>query len=1018
MAREVSGCVTDGTLQGPLSGMKVRLSLDGSPAVETVTDGEGCYRMSLDPREASLADFTEGLVRLADPLADPLDGASDASGPNGHLPRAVRLEVLGPAGGLLAASGEAIAVEHDEDLEIDVTVPARRMSAGTTAPQELRFVHGEPVDLSAAGRLSVRGLRDAYGYLKHPHREARNIDLIQRAFPYTRSPWPEPPFLLGECTDGWGDAMRRLLAERGAPMGEHEADDLPPGAPVHTFYGDRVLIRYTTDGAYPQDQVESALPTSDEEVLLPDGAPVGWVRHRLSDLNVKNTDVAPAYVQRVALLCDHFVAALVVPPFALLDPRGSKTRLEVRIFHQRPFAATTHPALEHVQLAPNNDFEVNRRALAYVIFLRSAYRYEGTAQPRGLRDAIRHGGAALVAEMLGAQRADVGVDPNLGLPLSASLLEDPDGPKKAARFTARLWRFLARQHGIEPPADSGSSGASVPIGGFDLFRGLLEATADAELRYEPDALRSARRGLPWWGSFDRFVSRSGMAGPPGAHDASETSWGNWLVASVVEGLGIQTNERRFLLSERDRRDRRGLRQVSRGASPGDPSDRARDAAILGRNGDLHIRRGGRRKRRVTGLAAWSARVFRLRPRQGQTLRNASISYQGGVGLDDALVQILRVGTDGSLSEVHRYDEASFTKVVNFEDLAALVVIVAGRDRSGSFTLGFEEHAEASDVMVTPANARAGSETPVDPEGWSWAWLSPDLMVDNDDDGRADELLPPGENNKLKVRLRNRGNVRSGPVAVRFSYQPAVVNPAEDAWRPVLDARGEPQELRGLQLDPDEFRWFTVPWAPAGDADGLAGYSVRAEVVEPARNGGPPPNRDNKWTTTSVIRVRPVNDPDFIDVTVRSIGGANCSACPVPRGPGWTAEEDAGGQIDSVVGVGTVRMRLTRRGVRRPFVPGSKELEPSRHRFYPVDPRTLPPGIAPEDLITIVGYAEDRALCGLTLHVGAHDSRLIQPARPVGLQRPGGAATRSAFGDPDRDPNRDPGDDSGPATLLL
>ena len=376
---------------------------------------------------------------------------------------------------------------------------------------------------------------------------------------------------------------------------------------------------------------------------------------------------------------------------------------------------------------------------------------------------------------------------------------------------------------------------------------------------------------------------------------------------------------------------------------------------------------------VTGVAPWSARVFRIRPRFGQTARAIGVEYWGLDGLKDAIVQILRIGSDGSLLEVHRYDEATVRKLIHFEGLDSVLVIIGARDSAGSFTLAFEEHAELSDVMVTPANAIAGSEMAVDPRAWSWTWMSPDVMVDNDDDGRADELLPFGQDNKLKVRLRNRGNIRSGPILVRFWYQPAVPTPAEDAWMPVVDSAGVHQELSGVRLDPDEFRWYTVDWTPADDGSGTMGFLVRVELAERHRSNDlrVPENDDNKSVTTTIMRVRPLNDPDFIDVRVRIVnGGAVCGVCPVPHGPDWSAEEEEGSESEPAFGIGTRRFRLTRRGQRVPFPMGTKELAPTGRHYYPVDPRTLPPGVASEDLVTIVAHSEGEALSGMSFEVAA------------------------------------------------
>jgi len=939
LAREVSGCVTDGTLSGPLPGLTVRLLVGGTTAGEGVTDLEGCYRLPWS-----------GPTRPGDRASSTTTG-----------PSRVRVEVLDDRERLLAHSAESLEVEAGEGLQVDLAVPARSLSP---ADGEVRFVNGEPVNLAAAARLSVRGLGEAYRFLRHPHREAQNIDLIQRAFPNTRSRWPHPPFAFGECAESWGDAMRRLLAERGAPMGPHDADDLPEGAPVRHFFGERVRVRFTTDGAYPHDQVDPAMPLSDEEVVLPSGVSIGWVRHRIEDVNRQNSDLAPAYVQRVALLCDYLLGALTRAPFSLRDPRGLRdgsARMDVRILHQRPFSATTHPTFDHIQVAPDNSDEVNQRVLPSVLFLRCAYMYNDTSRTRGLRDVIRHGGASMVAEMLGGQASDGDVDPNLALPLASSLLDDEHGPKKAARFARRMWRYLARQHGVEAPdEDLGAAG------GFDFFRKLLVASADPTLRYEPASLRFARAGLPWWGSFDRFLGE-GADRAPGL--VFETSWGNWLVANVIDGLGIETDERRFQLSRRDRSRRRGGQD-------------ARHKATLGAHGDLRLRAGGRTKRHVTGVTPWSARVFRIRPRQGEQVGAISVSLMGVEGLGDVLLQLLRVGRDGSLIEVHRSEVVGFTKVIPFDGLDSLVVIVAARDVGGSFTVVFEEHAAVSDVMITPPNARAGTETCVDPSAWAWTWLSADIMVDNDDDGRADGLLPIGMDNKLKVRLRNRGNTRSGPVFVSLSYQSATLGPSSEGWIPVRDANGERQDLRGLRLDPDEFRWFTVQWAPADDGSGEGGFRVLVEITELRRSGDgqPSPNRDNKVSGTVVKRVRPLNDPEFMDITVRSVNsGSGCGVCPVPHGPEWTAQREEGEQPeDPHFGLSRVRFRLTRRGDRKAFPAGAKELHPSPPYYYPVDWRTLPPGLSSDDLITVVAETPDQALSGLTFEIGTDLARVIEP----------------------------------------
>ena len=52
-------------------------------------------------------------------------------------------------------------------------------------------------------------------------------------------------------------------------------------------------------------------------------------------------------------------------------------------------------------------------------------------------------------------------------------------------------------------------------------------------------------------------------------------------------------------------------------------------------------------------------------------------------------------------------------------------------------------------MITRWNSRVGTEYEVDPKGWAWAWISPDVMVDNDDDVMADTQVFFGQNNSSK-----------------------------------------------------------------------------------------------------------------------------------------------------------------------------------------------------------------------------------------------------------------------------
>ena len=346
-AREISGCVTDGTLQGPLRGLVVRLALDGAPAGESLTDENGRFSVPWSGTSPAAA-------RLGAAGDSSSDGASQS----------VRVSVHDASRRLLVEARPGGGIEPGEALAVDLSVPADRVPDDGA---EVTFLCGEPVRLTQAARLSSRGLRDAYTHLKHPHRDALNLDLVQRAFPSAAA--REAPFAWGEVAEGRGASILRLLSERGETLEDLAGDDLPSAAPVRTFRGRRVQIKYTTDDAFPLDRVDAALPASDREYTLPGGVSLGWVRHRPTDIGPGQAEPVPAYVQRVALLADHVLDVLTRPPFGLLDPRGREPHLEIRIMHQQPFLASTRPGAAHVELAPDNSDEANLRALPYVAVL-------------------------------------------------------------------------------------------------------------------------------------------------------------------------------------------------------------------------------------------------------------------------------------------------------------------------------------------------------------------------------------------------------------------------------------------------------------------------------------------------------------------------------------------------------------------------------------------------------------------------------------------------------------------------
>jgi hypothetical protein len=105
----------------------------------------------------------------------------------------------------------------------------------------------------------------------------------------------------------------------------------------------------------------------------------------------------------------------------------------------------------------------------------------------------------------------------------------------------------------------------------------------------------------------------------------------------------------------------------------------------------------------------------------------------------------------------------------------ILIVVAGTDVGGTFTLTVQDVAAAPDVTVTRWHHVAGTHYEIDSFGWTWTWVSPDIWVDNDGDGLADSVVFFNENNQLFIRTAQPGTRGGIGIGVQFWYQtlPAV-----------------------------------------------------------------------------------------------------------------------------------------------------------------------------------------------------------------------------------------------------
>jgi hypothetical protein len=269
-------------------------------------------------------------------------------------------------------------------------------------------------------------------------------------------------------------------------------------------------------------------------------------------------------------------------------------------------------------------------------------------------------------------------------------------------------------------------------------------------------------------------------------------------------------------------------------------------------------------------------------------------------------------------------------------------------------------------------------------------VSPDIWVDNDGDGVADSEVFFDYDNQLHIRLHNKGNAPATGVSVQFFYQDAAPGLSDAAWLPVQNTGGVTQTLTGLNLAAGASNHFTVDWSPVPSGTS-SHFCIRAVVSAPGD-----PNTDNKRVLSNFGNVR-VRFRGFADLSVLRrnvldrIGPITTRV--VPRlSPEIQIETRDLKRLDSVPlapgdeAVDT--LRLTHRELTDVFEHRHEDLDvgepfrflpqaPDARGHYPVDERTLPPGIAGRPMVTIVHEVNGVALGGVTYLVTVEDER---PAR--------------------------------------
>jgi hypothetical protein len=902
-------------------------------------------------------------------------GRDDFSGPLIRLERRpdIFLEVFDAEGRLIYSTERSVVVDAGRDTAIDLRVPGGQRGDQGEAVTSL---FGVAVNVQEAARLTAAEIVDAYRLMRG-HAGIRQADRLRRVFPGIFARDQGSP----ECGNGIYEVFRYLLLERNAGelLADVEADPFS-GATIHQFFTANIVVKYSTDATLPDGSPNpnalpapsAVMPAADSAYAMPNGTAIGTVRLALADLDGANSEVAPIYIQKVGLLAEYALSRYINAPFSYLDPRGTLARLEFLILGlPAGVAGYAVPSDFHMELSAANSDGQNLGTVPHELFHLVQFRYNATGNVAGgVRQVMLEGGARLLEESINetpnryvesaAEGAVAGSVPRKGIfQFPGETLIDVGGADSPLRYAAGLlWKYIAEQHSIH------TSAADEPAIGVDSYRTIIERMTPAADGFTVAAIRNGRAQLPWYGTFDQFGYYDAAATELGSH---ETTWGNFLIANYYHRLwvaGAAGHDRRFDYLEDD--DPAGnvsqLRTYGPAVAAGDQIGVAQGAAVT---------------RNVVGHKPFAAVYYELNPGTPAP-RMLRINVTTAAGMSDPVIQILRIGAANALLDVHRSDRTAWSKTIDMAGLSRVVVIVASREHGGDFTVHFDEVAAASDVMVTRWNSAVGTEYEVDPAGWSWAWISPDIMVDTDNDGNDDGNVFFGQNNKLKVRLRNRGNAAAADIRLDFWYQKATPYLTTAGWIPVQSQALVTQVLTGLSLAPGAENWFEVDWAPVDDGSGQHHYCVKVLATVAGD-----PNADNKMAFRNFNNVEVHPDTGF-DALIRFADWRRGDLLQViPRGRAGSLRIENVERFTTVVEQGCnpraaerrlihgapldmvfARVRLAGAELRQ--WDGRSTLPPEESgAFYPVDERTLPPGIKGSDIVTIAHVRDGHPFGGVS-----------------------------------------------------
>lgn len=866
-----------------------------------------------------------------------------------HFERApdIYLMVKDAQGNVITSTRDAVVREAGPRQEIRVQIAGR----GPRVSPPRQEVGGAGVDPLVFRRLEPRTLLDAARFAIRGRGDEKAAEVLRRLSPELSLETLREQFCFTPLVRFLRDAVRVKRWPREIAL---ELEDILIGFDADASYASfdcpNFVITYQTSGF-------DAVPSADTggNITMPGtGAVVGATT---------GGNGVPDYVEKLCFWLENALATYTNPPFSLRNPAaGGKIPVNVT----GTSAGSAGGGSMTIGRNLNDDLLAAVPTHELMHLIQELYESNGTAG--GWNPGMVEGGAVLGEDVVFDTHNRYVVQAT-----SAGTLNAPQvslNSSSARYYLALYLKYISEQQSARiNPADE-------PAIGVETYRALLERF-DAS-GYGDAAFATAVAELPWYQAFTSF----GYLDPARLDEtSSETLLGNFWLACYLKDFGMGVPDRRFEFMEDEENATwdsifTGMDTVGTLGPVALAS-----TSTLGTSGTLTLSSGS-----GGSVSPFAARFFRVNVDAAvDTLR---LAFNAGAGFTRPLVQVLLVEPGNLVRDVLRTDRTTWSRTVaslrGGTRLDHVVVVVAGTETGGTFSLTAQSVAATPDVMVSRWHHQAGRHYEIDPFGWAWTWVSPDIWVDNNGNGMADSEVFFNQNNQLFIRLRNQGLAAASGIGVDFWYQDASAGLSDAGWLPVQDTGGITQSLSGLSLAAGATNQWSVDWAPV-PSGASNHFCIRAVVTVPGD-----PNTDNKrvlsnfgnviagspYLDLSLLRRLPGEMERFrIDVIPRAGGRWFVSLDDVRR-----AERAARESREEAVDLFRIRRRkeltrveghphtderfLARRACHlHDQTPEVRRPDPLGH--YPTDPRALPPGLEGVPLITVSHVVDGRPIGGFT-----------------------------------------------------